>query len=435
MSNDKQVVIIGAGIIGCSIALALGRKGYRTLNIDKNPGVGYGSTSNSCAIVRFSYSTADSVKLAFEGYHYWRDWPNFLGTDDESGLARFVESGHLVLKAHAQDRADTCRIYDALGIAYEQWDMARVKAAMPIFETRSFGPPRALDHPDFFNEPGDALTGAIYLPQGGYVTDPQLATHNVRRAVEAAGGKFRLNSEVVDLIRREDRIGGVLLKDGTKSEAEIVVNAAGPYSFVINRLAGVEADMRIKTRALRREVHHVPAPVGFDYEGRALVISDPDTGVYFRPATGNKISVGSTDPACDAKTWIDDPDQFYPGVTDGPWQSQVYRLAKRIPDLPIPNRAQGVADLYDVADDWTPIYDKSCLDGFYMAIGTSGHQFKNAGVAGQLMAELIEACEAGHDHDADPLAFVGRYSGNTIDLGAFSRLRGLTTASSFSVRG
>src|ERR1700684_2564398 len=87
--QERQAVIVGAGVIGCAIALQLARRGYRTINIDKNADVGYGSTSNSCAIVRFSFSTLEGVTLASEGLHYWMDWPNFLGTTDERGFAQF----------------------------------------------------------------------------------------------------------------------------------------------------------------------------------------------------------------------------------------------------------------------------------------------------------------------------------------------------------
>jgi len=113
----------------------------------------------------------------------------------------------------------------------------------------------------------------------------------------------------------------------------------------------------------------------------------------------------------------------------------VLRLARRIPELGVPNEPRGVVDLYDVADDWIPIYDRTDLDGFYVAIGTSGNQFKNAGVAGHCMAELIEAVEAGHDHDADPLVVKGRYTGLELDLGSFSRNRAINPDSSFSVNG
>ncbi len=112
-----------------------------------------------------------------------------------------------------------------------------------------------------------------------------------------------------------------------------------------------------------------------------------------------------------------------------------FRLARRIPQLPIPTERRGIVSLYDVSDDWLPIYDRSSLDGFYMAIGTSGNQFKNAPVAGHIMAELVDRVENGHDHDCDPVRVRCRYSGAELDVGAYSRLRELTPESSFSVMG
>ena len=181
-----------------------------------------------------------------------------------------------------------------------------------------------------------------------------------------------------------------------------MVNVAGPHSFVINRMAGVEDEMNVKTRALRHEVHHVPSPPDFDFEQDGYHTSDGDTGIYFRPESGNNILIGSEDPDCDPRVWVDEPDKFDRHVTEQQWEAQVFRLARRMPSLRIPNERKGIVDLYDVSDDWIPIYDRSVLDGFYMAIGTSGNQFKNAPVVGHLMAELIDRVEHGHDHDADP---------------------------------
>lgn len=106
-----------------------------------------------------------------------------------------------------------------------------------------------------------------------------------------------------------------------------------------------------------------------------------------------------------------------------------------MPDLGVPNNKRGVVDLYDVADDWIPIYDKTDLGGFYVAIGTSGNQYKNAGVAAAAMAELIDAVEDGHDHDAEPVVHVGRYTGLEIDMSSFGRNREINPNSSFSVNG
>ena len=103
--------------------------------------------------------------------------------------------------------------------------------------------------------------------------------------------------------------------------------------------------------------------------------------------------------------------------------------------LEIPKEPKGLVDLYDCTPDWIPIYDKSCLPGFYMAIGTSGNQFKNAPVVGAMMADLIERCENGHDHDGDPVQFTLGHIGRPINVGFFSRLRQVNKESSFSVIG
>ena len=276
---------------------------------------------------------------------------------------------------------------------------------------------------------------AIFTPGSGYVSDPQLASHNLMRAAEAHGGRFMFGHEVSEIRQNGQRVTGVTLSDGTVIEAPIVINVAGPHSGVINRMAGVEKGMAVKTRPLRHEVHHVPSPPGFDFEADGIHVSDGDASVYFRPEVGSSILVGSEDPECDEKEWIDDPDHFNRSLTEAQWKAQVYRLAKRIPDLPIPEKPSGVVDLYDVSDDWIPIYDRSSLAGFYMAIGSSGNQFKNAAGAGHMLSEIIELCENGRDHDAEPLQYNLPNIGLTINAGFFSRMREVNPDSSFSVLG
>ena len=82
-----------------------------------------------------------------------------------------------------------------------------------------------------------------------------------------------------------------------------------------------------------------------------------------------------------------------------------------------------------------PIYDKSDLPGFYMACGTSGNQFKNAPVAGKIMAHIIEASENGHDHDKEPLMFYLEHIDREVCLDFCSRNREINMQSSFSVIG
>jgi sarcosine oxidase subunit beta len=89
----------------------------------------------------------------------------------------------------------------------------------------------------------------------------------------------------------------------------------------------------------------------------------------------------------------------------------------------VPHRQRGLASHYDVSDDWTPIYDRSGTGGFYLAVRTSGNQFKYGPIAGEITSTLIDAVEGGHDHDADPVHMTCHHAGLDLDLGQFSRLR------------
>jgi sarcosine oxidase subunit beta len=130
----------------------------------------------------------------------------------------------------------------------------------------------------------------------------------------------------------------------------VAINASGPHPIIINRLAGVEDGMKIKTRALRHEVVHGPARSGIDFESIGCPSSDSDVGACWRPEVGNHILSGSEDPECDPREWIDDPDEFNRNLTQ-PAKAQAHRLAQRIPDLRIPSQIQGVVDHFDVADN------------------------------------------------------------------------------------
>ncbi len=435
MREKPDVVIIGAGIIGSAICFELAKRGHRPLCLDKLPGAGMGSTVNSCGLIRTHYSTRDGVAMAYEGSFYWKDWPGYLEVDDERGLARFVNNGCVMIEPESFDFDRLFRFYRELGVEYEEWDLDTLRQRIPIYDHGAFWPPRRPEDERFWDSPRGKVRGAVFTPSGGYVNDPQLATHNLQRAAEAKGGRFQFGAEVSQIRRRGGRVAGVTLRNGDSYDTPVVVNAAGPHSFVINRMAGVEQGMRIRTRALRHEVHVVPSPEGFDFGRDGLVTLDGDTGAYCRPEVGNSILLGSEDPECDPREWVDDPDDYNRQLTDAQWKAQVYRLARRIPSLGIPSRPKGVVDLYDVADDWIPIYDRSDLPGFYLAIGTSGNQFKTAPPVGRLMAELIEATEGGRDHDADPVSSECRYTGVSLSAGFYSRRREINRDSSFSVMG
>jgi len=435
MSKDYDVIVIGAGIIGTCTAFELAKKGQRTLVVDKLSAAGFGSTSNTCAVIRLHYSTPDGVAMAREGYFYWIDWPRYLGVVDELGAAQYTNTGCMLLKTEKNHYLkNVMASLDELAVVYQELDPDGITEKLPFMNTRGYGPPVLPSDERFGTPTQDSIAGAIYIPESGYINDPQLSVHNVQRAAEAHGAEFRFHAEVAEVLQQDGRAAGIKLADGTELHAPVVVNVAGPHSFIINRMAGVEEEMALTTRPLKQEVCYVPAPEGLDYNMQGMLVSDGDVGCYSRPAIGNQVLIGSEDPPCDVLDWVDDPDDYDQSFTEQ-WRTQVLREAQRIEDLPIPHTPRGLVDLYDCTPDWIPIYDKSSLPGFYMAVGTSGNQYKNAPVVGVVMAELIEKVESGQDHDNDPVKFTMKYIQRECDIGFFSRLREIHADSSFSVLG
>jgi len=435
MGKKYDAVIIGAGIIGCCISFELTKRGYKTINIDKLADAGMGPTAASCAIIRLHYSTPEGVAMAREGYYYWLDWRKYLEKEDSRGMAFYRNTGALVIKTpHNKNLQRVKSALDEFGVGYLDVAPEELSHYIPDADIQTYFPQKWIHDDRFGESTGGTIPGAIWVPESGFISDPQLSTHNVQVAAEAKGASFLYNTSVMDIIKTSGRVAGVKLSDGKEISAQVVVNVAGPHSFVINQMAGVDAGMKIKTRAMKQEVAHVPAPEGLNWERDGFMLSDGDIGCYSRPEIGNHFLIGSEDPACDPQLWVDDPDNYDENFTDQ-WKCMVMRKAMRVSRLGVPNQPKGVVSLYDVSDDWIPIYDKSDLQGFYMAVGTSGNQYKNAPIAGVMMAKLIDACENGFDHDATPLTLDFRYTKHQFNVGFFSRNREINRDSSFSVIG
>jgi sarcosine oxidase, subunit beta len=434
-ASSADVIVIGAGIIGCSIAFELAKTGRKPVVIDRLPAAGYGSTSASSAIIRSFYSTRAGSRMAWESCQVWKQWADHIEQADERGSAEYRETGCLLINSKDDEFVALIRkVMTETGVPFEDWSAAELAQRMPWMDTKRYGPPRRPDD-DGFAVPGDDdVDGALFFPDAGYVNDPQLAAHNLQRAAEAHGAQFKFNAEISGIRTSQGRVDGVDLSDGTAIAAPVVVNVGGPHSAGLNKLAGVDKTMKVRHRPLRKEVCYLPGPQNLDTASDGLFVADMDIGGYCRPESGNKLVVGSTEPACDPLIWVDDPDDYNAAFSDQ-WTVQAMRMAMRIPTLGIPGQATGTVALYDASEDWVPIYDCSDLPGYYMACGTSGNQFKNAPVAGAVMTALINACENGHDHDADPLKFRLPRTGLSLDLASFSRRRSIHQESSFSVLG
>lgn len=440
-----HAVVIGAGVIGSSIALQLRRSGHDVTVVDRNSGAGLGSTSSSSAVVRFNYSNFDAVMLAWESYFFWKEFNSLIdGTNGYSSdplqnsqqhYAHLEDCGSVMLDVPILSSSKTIDLFNQVGIPYEIWDSNALKTGIPGIDAGKYWPNKPIKSEEFWADASEEL-GAIFSKHGGYISDPLLAAQNFAIAAEREGVKFIFRKAVTGISKDEktSRITGIkvsnfdtkeksVIESGTEFiAADVIVNVAGPWSTLINDMAGAGHDFTVELKPLRTEVHQISTPKNIL---SGPILGDLDLGTYVRSGPGGITLVGGTEPECDKLEWVepDQIDQVNMTRTVEVFESQTYRFAKRFPAAQIPATPIGVVGIYDVTSDWTPIYDKTDVPGFYVAIGTSGNQFKNATGVGFIMTQLINEVEKGIDHDNEPVVYTCRKTKHKINLGTFSRKR------------
>ena len=191
-----DAIIIGAGIVGTSIAFALSRQGLKTLNIDALPTAGYGSTSHSSAIVRPFYSHETAAALAHEARSRWLAWQDVLEAKDTQ--ATYTERGMAALLFEGGDTYQASRVaMMAVGIPVETWGLEALLARLPGLAHASYAPPRRIDDARFGEAGTGTLTGALFTPAAGYVNNPQGAAQDLMKAAKRSGATFLFNTKVI----------------------------------------------------------------------------------------------------------------------------------------------------------------------------------------------------------------------------------------------
>lgn len=426
----SEIVIIGAGIIGCNTALELARRGMPVVVVDRLGEAGHGTTAASCGIVRRFYSTDTMTAVAQESAEIWARWGEYLQAGKGEDVARFERCGMLFIPPRVDEgvRSVLARM-ERFGVDAVLLSRDEVAERFGFLDTRSHSPVRSPGDDDFFDDTGREIEGAVFERDAGYVISPLLATKNLRDAAEREGVEFRLGCGVTAIAKGGATRFRLTMEDGSTIETDVLVNAAGAYSTIVNRMGGVS--LPLETRPLRREVNAVGNPEFSRGKGSPVpIVGDVDSGIFLMPeAGGRELLFGSLDPECDAQEWVEDPDSNDVNCTVAAHERHALRLMKRFPAVRFEKR-RGIGSLYDVTLlDWNPIVDKTDEPGYYVSIGTSGSSFKTAPILGAALAEVIEAGESGRDHDRDPVHLSLPRTGFDLDVSFFSRLRGAHASS------
>ncbi|HEY0188370.1 MAG TPA: FAD-dependent oxidoreductase [Cellulomonas sp.] len=413
--SGGRVVVVGAGVLGCAIGAALAQDGWQVEVVDALGAVGHGSTSASLGILRFHASDRQLVALSVAGARAWRDPRSWLGDVATDGFLDVRTTGSLVLDLGGGYTDVVRGLYDELGVPYEYLDADRLARRMSWLDLGRYAGDDGLRDTAVEQLPGGLLT-----PQACYVVDPAGSVVPIARAVVARGGSLRLGTPVRAVHRAGGRAAGVRLADGTLLPADVVVLALGPHAAGFLAREHLVDDWGVGIGPVRHEMFRLP--LAGTARGALCHLADDDLGINLRPEGDDALYVGIQQPAGTVGDPAGDPEVGDPQVDRAAFEDAALRVARRVHGAGVPARAQGIAGVYDVTDDWLPVYDRTALDGCYVAVGTSGTQYKTAPTVARAMAALVAACEAGADHDRLPVRAPVLDAGE-LDLGAFSRLR------------
>lgn len=139
----SKAIVIGAGVIGCSVAYEMASKGYDVIALDKAQGPGQGSSNASSAVVRFNYSTFDSVALAWESFHCWKNWPEHLGNKQER-YSQMIDVGVVMLDAPVISGEKTSQLFEVVGVPYEVWSSDELVQNVNGIDVGKYWPPKLL---------------------------------------------------------------------------------------------------------------------------------------------------------------------------------------------------------------------------------------------------------------------------------------------------
>jgi sarcosine oxidase subunit beta len=357
-----EVLIIGAGAMGCSLAFNLARRGQRNVLVLDRGAIGEGSTGRCAGGVRQQFSTEVNVRIGMLSRRILEDFEDLTGES-----ADFRQIGYLF-------------------VAPDDAVMSRLRANLEVQRTAGLDDAHEVDADQVARlVPGlrtDDLVGGTFCASDG-IAGPSEVTQGYAHAARKLGVRIIEGLEVTGIDSRRGRWRVVTPRGEIR--ADRVALCAGAWSRRLGEMAGVD----VPVAPYRRHIF-VTKPFARITRSTPMTV-DARTTFYFHPE-GDGVLLGMTDPA--------EPESFR---TDVDWDfldHLVEHATQRFPSLSEAEIMTGWAGLYEVTPDHQAIIGESAEAGLWLGCGFSGHGFMQAPAAGQLCAEAMLGLEPEVDLDA-----------------------------------
>jgi sarcosine oxidase subunit beta len=385
LKSTSDVVIIGGGCMGASVAYHLTRLGITDIVIlEREKLLATGSTGKNAGGVRHQFSNDANIRLSLESIRLLERF------GDEVGQAvDFHQDGYLFLLSSAASVEmfeKNVALQRRLGVEVEWLDAAAAERLAPGVDATG-------------------VLGATFCARDG-IADPNGVTMGFAKAAQRAGAAIERDTEVTAVRVSGDRIAAVETSRGT-IETRIVVNAAGPWARRIGRMAGVDVPVDPIRRHIFIAAFDRPDAAGAVAPARVpashIMVIDFDTTFYFH-REGAGVLFGMGDPA-DMPTFDTTVQwDFLPRVIDV--------AVTRLPALADASISHAWAGLYEMSPDGNPIIGPArAVEGLFLINGFSGHGFQHSPAAGRILADLIARRDPGID--VAPFA-LGRFREQTV---------------------
>jgi len=354
MSNTAEVIIIGGGVHGASLAFHLSQRGVKPILLEKNF-LASGATGRSSGLVRMHYDTELDSQLAWKSFSYFRNWEQMVGGD-----CGFVRTGfiQIVAREHADHLRANVLMHQRIGIPSLVVTADDVRRLAPSFRT-------------------DDFDIAAYEPESGYAA-PSDTAMSLMNAARARGARLIQGCEVTGVQMAGGKVKGLQTTQGDFA-APVVVNAAGPWAGKIIQLAGLDIPCdtwRHDVMVIKRPPEIGPThPTVIDFPGE----------MYFRPERGGLTLVGLED----GNPLGESPDSDTDHARTGFVERAIERICARIPAMEKGHLHSAHSGYDGITPDQHPIAGDTEVEGFYLDCGLSGMGFKIAPAVGLCMAELI----------------------------------------------